>query len=223
MLAPPRSLATAAVAVLALAATAAPADAAAGPSTTTVTLSATSSVYGQSVTATAQVSTLAGPAEGDVLFAVDGTAVKANLGASGTASVVLPRSAVGAHEVVATFVPQVAVRQEASSSAPQPWLVTAAPSHLVLRVTGRGARIASAVRVHLDGDYGTVPTGEVSVAVRRADGGRTRVVRGRLSASGDAVAGLGRLAGGRYRAVVTYAGDAQHLAGKRVETFSVRR
>lgn len=219
-----RSLLAGAAAVL-LAATAAPAApaSAAPPTSTTLVLSATESAYGQTVTATATVSAKPGPPQGDVVFSVDGAAVKANLGAGGGATVILPHAPVGQHAVVATFVPQLPAEQEGSASPTQTWVVWQVGTQLQVRVIGKGARIPTSVQVKAAGDYGTRPTGRVKVVVRHVrTGDRTRRIT-RLDASGVALTGFGRLRKGSHRLVVTYVGDSQHLRERRSGKFYVRR
>ncbi|PKH42766.1 Ig-like domain (group 3) [Nocardioides alpinus] len=205
-----------------LAAAMVPAVALAGSSTTTVALSAPESAYGQSVTATATVAASSGAAEGDVVFSVDGLARKVNLGANGTATLVLPRATVGEHSISATYVPFPASDQ-GSASPIQRWVVSQVRTRLQVRVIGRGARIPTSVQVSASGEYGTRPTGRVKVVVRRI-GTRdsTRVVT-RLSTTGGALAALGRLDQGHYRLAVTYVGDSQHLRETSSGTFYVRR
>ena len=120
------------------------------------------SSYGQPVLATASVSATPGPAEGDVVFSVDGLATKTNLGASGTATLVLPAAAVGEHAVTATFVPQFPTSQQGSSSPSLSWVVAPARTRTQVRVIGRGARIPTSVQVKAAGEFGTTPTGRVS-------------------------------------------------------------
>ena len=181
------------------------------PTSTTMSISIPESAYGQIVTATASVSATSGVPEGDVVFSVDGVATKANLGASGVATFVLPRATVGQHPVVASFVPQFPERQEASASPTQTWSVAQVRTRLQVRVIGRGVRIPTSVRVGAAGEYGTLPTGRVSMAIRRTASGATTGRTRTLSPSAIAVADFGRLRTGRYRLVVTYAGDTQHL------------
>ena len=201
----------------------APASAAAPPTSTTLVLSATESAYGQIVTATATVSAKPGPPQGDVVFSVDGATVKANLGAGGSATVILPDALVGQHAVVATFVPQVPAEQEGSTSPPQAWVVSQARTQLQVRVIGKGARIPTSVQVKAAGDYGTRPTGRVRVVVRHiGTGDRARRVT-QLDATALALARFGRLRKGNYRLVVTYVGDSQHLRERRSGKFFVRR
>ncbi len=211
------------LAPLTLLAVTAQAVALATPSSTAVALSAGQSAYGQTVTATAAVSTVPGPPEGDVVFSVDGLAIKANLGASGTATVVLPAASVGQHAVSATFVPQFPANQQSSTSPVQTWAVARARTRLQVRVIGKGARIPTSVKVKASGEFGSRPTGRVKVVVYRTGArDRTRAVQ-RLDAAAAALAELGRLRKGRYRLVVTYVGDSQHLRERRVERFRVRR
>lgn len=190
-----RSLAAASAAVLALAVVpAGPVAASAPPSSTTLTLSTTESAYGQSVTASAQVLSDGGEPDGDVYFTVDGRDMKANLLGNGTASVVLSGLLVGTHAVSATYVPLRG--QSGSSSAPVGLVVAPARSYLEVQVVGRRPRVATSVRLRVDGAYGTRPTGRVRVDLRRAGAGRVARVGVRLDSTGAAVARLGRLRAG---------------------------
>ena len=218
------SLAVVSAAVLALALVpAGPAAASAPPSSTTLTLSTTESAYGQSVTASAQVVSAGGQPQGDVVFAVDDLRIKANLGAGGAATVVLPRLLVGTHAVEATYVPQFPGEQSGSSSSPAGWVVAPARSILQVQVAGRRTRVPTTARLRVDGDYGTRPTGRVRVDLRRAGAGRVARVAVRLEPGGAAVARLGRLRAGGYRVEVTYVGDSQHRRTRVVERLRVPR
>ncbi|GAA1434689.1 hypothetical protein GCM10009641_28700 [Mycobacterium cookii] len=219
-----RSLATASAAVLALAVVpAGPVAASGAPSSTALVLSATESAYGQSVTASARVVSDGGQPQGDVVFAVDDLRIKANLGAGGAATIVLPRLLVGTHAVAATYVPQLPAAQSGSSSSTEEWVVAPARSHLQVQVAGRRTRVATSVRLRVDGDYGTRPAGRVRVGLRRAGVGRVARVGVRLDAGGAAVARLGRLRAGGYRVEVTYVGDSQHRRTRVVGRFRVPR
>lgn len=214
-------------ALLALAGTgwAAPtrASTAPGPSNTSVVLSTGASAYGQTVTASATVTTAPGPPQGDIVFAVDGLQLKANLPASGTATIVLPKLLVGQHPVTATYVPQFPDVQQGSTSPARAWVVSPVRTQLQVRVIGRGARIPTSVEVRAAGDFGTRPTGRVRVLVHRRGGGDVTRVGRRLSTAGVVLAELGKLRQGRYRLEVTYVGDSQHLREVSVGRFYVRR
>ena len=203
---------------------AAPAPAhAASQSTTTLTLSSPTSSYGQTVTASATVTTPGGPADGDVYFTVDGTSVKANLGASGSASLVLSRdAAVGEHAVSARFVPRLP-GQQPSTSPTVAWVVSQVRTRLQVRVTGRGVRIPTSVVVAAAGEFGTRPTGPVTVTVRHLGTGKTTRRERTLDGAGTVLAGFGKLRAGGYRLRVTYAGDAQHVTERVSTRFAVRQ
>jgi len=215
--------AVAAVLLVVAGASAPPATASVPPSSTALILSAVESPFGQRVTATATVSANPGPAQGDVVFTVEGTSIKANLGASGVTSLVLPGALVGQHTISAAFVPQFPDRQEGSVSPTQTWVVTQVRTRVQVRVIGRGTRIPTSVEVSAAGDFGSRPTGRVVMVVRRVGSpGRTRVVE-RLDITAVAVARLGKLAKGTYRLVVNYRGDPQHLSERQSRTFYVQR
>ncbi len=215
----------AAAATLVVLAGAAPASSvvAAAPTTSTaLVLSTTTSAYGQVVRATATVTARPGPAQGDVVFSVDGAKIPANLGGDGSTTVVLPAAAVGKHEVSATFVPQFPAEQGASSAA-ESWSVAQVRTRLDVRVIGRGARIPTSVQVKAAGEWGTTPTGRVTMVVRRVVSGARIIKRRTLRSSGVALADFGQLPKGNYRLVLTYAGDTAHLAQRHFERFSVRQ
>ena len=223
---PTRPLLVVAAAVLALVSSfgaAVPAGAEAPASSTTLVLSTTTSAYGDgSVRATAQVVVAQGAANGKVYFAVDGTSYMTSINSTGSASLTLPRDTpVGVHAVTATFVPRYPDQQSASASSAVGWVVEQVRTRLQLQVTGRRTRVATTVRAQVDGDYGTRPSGRVRVVLHRTGTrGAVRVVVP-VGPTGLAVASLGRLPRGAYRAVVTYAGDEQHLRQRRVERFRV--
>ena len=217
-----RSRVAAASALVALAGSgwAVPAQAAA-PSQTTLALSDATSSYGDSVTASAQVAT-AGPADGDVVFTVDGLSVKANI-SGGMARITLPREmAVGEHAVTASFVPRLP-GQDPSTSATTTWVVSKAQTYLQARLTGRGAHVPTGVVIGAVGDWGTRPTGPVTVTARHLGTGKVTRRQRTLDPAGAATARLGILRTGRYRLRVTYAGDAQHLPTRYTEKFTVRQ
>lgn len=225
-----RSLATVLAAAVVLAAgglapTAAGGAAPAGtPTSTTLVLSHPTSAFGQAVRASAAVASASGPAQGDVVFTVDGVAVKANLTGGGTASILLPDAAVGTHSVVATFVPQLP-QQEGSAAPALTWQVDRTTVDLGLRVSG--ARPRSAARAHLDlrGDFGTSPAGGVRLRLLRAVSPTRTMSTTRtatLDDTGRATARFGRLGPGRYRLVATYPGDAGHEDARRTVRFRVR-
>ncbi|CUR61675.1 exported hypothetical protein [metagenome] len=195
---------------------------AAVPSTTTVVLSAVQSAYGEPVTASAAVTTAAGPGEGDVVFSVDGVAFKASLGASGTASVVLPRAVAGAHAVQATFIPQDPLH-EGSASPVAGWQVVRVRTRLRVDVTGRRLRNPMVVHVRAAGDHGTTPTGSVRIVVRHS-GRRVRVGNGTLEGGtvrGQVPLPKGPSRRGGYHVRVTYRGDADHLPAPRTLRFRI--
>ncbi len=193
------------------------------PTSTSMTISVPESAYGQPVTATATVTATPGPPAGDVVFSVDGVATKANLGASGVASLVLPKAMVGQHAVVATFVPQFSSSQQGSASPTQTWTVAQVRTRLQVRVIGKGARIPTSVRVGAAGEYGTRPTGRVSMVIRRIASGATAGRSRTLSSTAVALADFGRLRKGRYRLTVTYAGDSRHLLERQLTRFRVQQ
>ena len=73
------------------------------------------------------------------------------------------------------------------------------------------------------GDWGTRPTGPVTVTARHLGTGKVTRRQRTLDPAGAATARLGILRTGRYRLRVTYAGDAQHLPTRYTEKFTVRQ
>ncbi len=216
----------AAAGVLGFSAAAAPVHpaVAAEASSTSLVLSTTQSAYGELVSASAAVTTASGPAQGDVVVSVDGVAFRATLGASGTASLILPPAAAGAHAVQATYLPQDPLVHDGSTSSTVTWQVTQVRTRLQVDVTGKRRRAPIAVRVRATGGFGTTPSGRVRIVVRRA--GRTvRVARGELErgvVGGRLFLDPGPARAGRYRLQVAYRGDADHLAATRTLRFRIR-
>lgn len=194
---------------------------AAAPSTTVLALSPPAPAYGRTVRATATVTSPAGPAQGDVVFSVDGARFPANLTGGGQASILLPRLGAGPHDVVAAYVPQFPDRQDASSSAPTTLVVAPVRTSLDVRVSGARPRAVARVHLGASGDFGTVPTGEVRLRLFRG-APPPRVARTLvLDAAGRSVVRLGRLRPGRYRLVVHYRGDTQHQRASQTLRFGV--
>lgn len=198
---------------------------AAPPSTTTLSLTTPTSAYGQTVTAQASVAVPGSTPNGKVYFAVDdGTSFMASINSSGTATYTLPRDvAVGQHAVSATFVPRYPDQQEGSQSAPVSWVVAKARTFVQTRITARGAHVPTGVVIGAVGDFGTRPSGSVTVTARHLGTGKVTRRERTFDPSGAATARLGILRTGTYRLRVTYAGDAGHLPTRSTEKFTVRQ
>ena len=194
----------------------------AAKSTTTLTLSKSASRYGEDVTATAKVVTSSGAPDGDVAFSVDGVATKAKVDKDGVATLVLPDAPVGNHSVTASFVPKDTAHYDGSTSAPQAWAIEKARTKMRVPVTGKRRDVVTKVGVKAAGAFGTVPTGKVKIKLKRI-GKVGRWVKVRKLRDGEAKAGFGKLKVGRYRVVVKYRGDDNHLDKRKVKTFRVRR
>ena len=195
----------------------------AAPSATTLVLDRTAADYGQDVTATAKVTTGAGAPDGDVAFSVDGgTATKVRVDKDGMAALALPDASVGGHTVVATFVPRDTASYDAST-ATQTLSVAKARTKMRVPVVGKKTSVATKVGVKAMGAFDTVPTGKVKIKLKRIGKvGRWVKVR-KLSDTGSATAGFGKLKAGQYRVTVKYRGDGNHQAKTRTRTFRVRR
>lgn len=194
-------------------------------SVTTLTLSKTASQYGEDVTATAKVTTTAGaagPADGDVAFSVDGVVTRAKVDKDGVAALVLPDAAVGAHSVTATFVPRDTAHYDGSTAA-QAWEVSKVRTKMRVPVSGKRVGTVTKVGVRAQGAFDTVPTGKVTVKLKRVNSMKKWIKVRKLDDQGSAAAGFGELKKGRYKVVVTYKGDTNHNAKKKVKRFRVKR
>ncbi|RYC14666.1 Ig-like domain-containing protein [Nocardioides zhouii] len=195
----------------------------AASTTTTLTLARATATYGQDVNASAKVVASSGTPAGEVVFFVDGIVTRAKVDKDGIASLVLPDAAVGAHSIVATFAPTDLAAFVGSSSAAQAWTVAKAETKVRIPVTGRTTNSVTRVGVKAAGVYGTVPTGKVQLKVKRLGKPGKWLKSRTLSDAGTAQIRLGVLAQGRYRVVVTYRGDVNHLAERKTKTFKVAR
>ena len=193
--------------------------------TTSLTLTKSASQYGEDVTATAKVvgtGAAVGANDGDVAFSVDGKITTAKIDKDGIATLVLPDTAVGAHSVSASFVPKDTTRFEGSASAAQAWNVSTVRTKVRVPVTGKRVGSVTRVGVTAKGAFDTVPTGKVTIKLKRiGKAGRWVKVR-KLDDAGSARAGFGKLAKGRYRVVVKYRGDANHDSKRKLKTFRVK-
>ena len=192
-------------------------------STTSLSLDKTASAYGQDVTATAKVSTTSGAPDGDVSFAVDGVATSARVGKDGVATLVLPDAAAGTHRVSATFVPRDPSAYDGSTTAAQAWEVSKVRTKMRVPVTGKRVGVATKVGVKAKGAFDTVPTGTVRIKLTRVGTMKKWAKVRKFDDQGSATAGFGKLTKGRYKVVVTYRGDTNHDAKKKVKRFRVTR
>ena len=193
----------------------------AAPTSTTLTLARTTADFGQDVAASATVTSSSGRPVGEVGFTVDGVATGAKVGEDGVASLELPDSPVGSHTVWATFVPSDVSAFSRSTSVTKLLLVSKAETKAQVQATGRTTTTVTRVAAKMEGAFGTVPTGQVRITLKRLGTSGRWVKSKSLDGAGAAKARLGKLAKGRYRVVVLYRGDANHLDARKTTTFRV--
>ncbi|HXH78287.1 Ig-like domain-containing protein [Nocardioides sp.] len=194
----------------------------AAQSSTTLTVSPTTIEFGASVEATAQVTTTSGAPAGEVTFVVDGVSTKVSV-VGGIAKLEVKPSDVGVQTVGATFTPSDPVNYQGSSAAPSSFTVVKADTTTRLRIIGKQLGEETSATVKVIGFHRTVPSGKVKLVLRRA--GQSEILetrRGRLG-KGSRGFDLGLLERGRYRAVVTYLGDANHRRSTVAKRFWVSR
>jgi hypothetical protein len=194
----------------------------AAKSSTALTLAPTTGGYGAPVTATAKVTTTAGTPDGDVTFVVDGVSTKVAV-KDGAASLVIDEAVVGTHAVSATFTPKDAVHYDGSSAAPASLKVSKAATSTKVKITGKRVRERTAAAIKVVGINKTVPTGKVKLVLRKAGNQGFHKAKSGTLAKGARAFNLGRLGKGKYKVVVKYVGDANHLRSKTVKRFRVRR
>lgn len=191
-------------------------------SATALTLAPATAGYGAPVTATAKVTTPGGTPDGDVTFVVDGVSTKVQV-KDGAASLVIDQAEVGNNAVSATFTPKDAIHYEGSSATPANLKVTKAATSTKVKITGKRVRERTAAAIKVVGINKTVPTGKVKLVLRKVGNkGFLKVKSGKL-AKGSRGFNLGRLGKGKYKVVVKYVGDANHLKSKTIKRFRVRR
>ncbi|HEV2796463.1 MAG TPA: Ig-like domain-containing protein, partial [Nocardioides sp.] len=192
-----------------------------GFTTTSLTLARSTSDYGQAVGVSATVSSTAGIPSGEVAFTVGGVVTRVKVDKDGVAAAVLPDSAVGTHTVLATFVPSDVAAFVGSTSVTKLLTVSKAETKARTPVTGRTTKTATHVGVKVRGVFDTVPTGKVLITIKRLGKPGKWVKTRTLSDAGTARFRLRLLAAGRYRVIVKYRGDVNHLAEKKVKVFRV--
>ncbi|WP_170866900.1 Ig-like domain repeat protein [Nocardioides lianchengensis] len=187
------------------------------PGTATVTLSVPARTYGQVSTA---VVTVAGTgATGAVTLSRAGRVVgRADL-QSGRATFSLGELAAGRHALTASYAGNGNV---AAATATGSATVAKATSRAKLQVTKKPTRTrAGKVRATITTTPAGSATGKVKLVVRNAKGKAVRTVSARLNARGVATATLPKLAKGRYRVVLTYAGTANVKASTKTVVLRV--
>jgi len=139
----------------------------------------------------------------------------------------------GAHQVGAVFVPADPVFYGGGPHAHPPGgtnyenpvyvgvgFVTTEPR---VRVKGKDADRRTKVRVRVAPEFDSTATGKVKVNLRRLGAKKRWSATRTLGSNARAVAGFGKLPRGRYKVVVKYRGDDNHLGSRTVRTFRVRR
>lgn len=190
-------------------------------SSTVLTLAPATAGYGAAVTATAKVTTPGGTPDGDVTFVVGGVSTKVPV-KDGAASLVIDQAAVGDNPVSATFTPKDTIHYEGSAAAPVNLKVSKASTSTKVKITGKRVRERTAAIIKVVGINKTVPTGKVKLVLRKVGNQGFHKVKSGSLAKGSRGFNLGRLGKGKYKVVVKYAGDANHLKSKTVKRFRVR-
>lgn len=191
-------------------------------SSTELTLSPVTAGFGGATTATAKVTTTGGPAEGDVTFVVAGVSTKVPV-SNGQATLEIDEAAIGSNAVSATFTPKDAAHFEPSSAAPATFKVSKAATSTKVKITGKRLRQPTATTIKVVGINKTSATGKVKLVLRKAGNQGFQKAKSGALAKGSRGFNLGKLGKGRYKVVVTYLGDANHLRSKTVKNFLVRR
>lgn len=190
-------------------------------STTALTLTPATAGYGAPVTATAKVTTPGGTPDGDVTFVVGGVSTKVQV-KDGAASLVIDQAVVGDNAVSATFTPKDAVHYEGSSATPANLKVSKASTSTKVKITGKRVRERTSATIKVVGINKTVPTGRVKLVLRKVGNQGFHKAKSGALAKGSRGFNLGRLGKGKYKVVVKYVGDANHLKSKTVKRFRVR-
>lgn len=191
-------------------------------STTALTLTPATAGYGAPVTATAKVTTPGGTPDGDVTFVVGGVSTKVQV-KDGAASLVIDQAVVGDNAVSATFTPKDAVHYEGSSATPANLKVSKASTSTKVKITGKRVRERTSATIKVVGINKTVPTGRVKLVLRKVGNQGFHKAKSGALAKGSRGFNLGRLGKGKYKVVVKYVGDANHLKSKTIKRFRVRR
>jgi hypothetical protein len=173
------------------------------PSTVNISTDPAQPVYGQKVTATAQVAPATGTAAGTVQFSVDGTPVGAVVPVSGgtATSLDLAPLAVGSRTVSATFTPSNGTTY-ATADGTSPVAVSKAATTAVVKVDAAGL-VATVVAV---APGAGTPSGPVEFRVDGTVVGTAALVDGTARLAHTVPAGAARAV------AVTYAGDARFTA-----------
>lgn len=189
--------------------------------------------YGEPVPVEAQVRVRGSrAAAGWVDFSLGGVTQRVALDDRGTARATFPgpvdRTATNpvistTNFITAAYVPADSRYFRATASYPALVPVTFATTEPRVRITGTDADRRTRVKVRVEPAFESSPSGTVRVNLRRLGSrghwSKTKAIGSRSRA----VAGFGKLPRGRYKVVVKYRGDDNHLGSRTVRTFRVRR
>lgn len=177
--------------------------------------------FGEDVAVVPSVTPVRGTATG-TLSVSTGTATSAVAVAGKTVPVAtLSGLTAGSHELRATFVPEDATFYRGSAATVPVVRVAKAAAGVRTRVLSRVAGKRAALRVRVRGVHDTVATGDVRVTLRPVGRAGKKVRTRTLDRSGSNVVRFATLSRGRYKVVVKYRGDANHLAAQMAKTFRV--
>lgn len=172
------------------------------------------------------------PAAGWVDFRLGGVIQRVALDAEGTARTSLagPADRTATNPVVSdsnfvyvSYVPADPRSYQASDAYPRLVPVTFAPTKPRVRVKGKDADRATRVQVRVEPAFDSSPTGKVRINLFRRGSRKHWTTSRTVDRSSRAVAGFGKLRPGRYKVVVKYRGDDNHLGSRTVRKVRVRR
>lgn len=179
--------------------------------------------FGEDVSVVPSVTPVRGTAAG-TLTVSSGAASSAVTVAGKTVPVAtLTGLTAGSHALRATFVPQDTTFYRGSTATAPVVQVSKAASRVETRVLSREAGKRAVLRVVVRGVHDTISTGDVRVTLRPVGRAGKRVKVRTLDRSGSDVVRFAKLDRGRYKVVVKYRGDANHLMSSTTKTFRAKR
>lgn len=189
--------------------------------TTTATVAAARVAYGAPGVVTVAVGAGDRTAEGEVVLTVGETEVGRGTLAGGTADVALdPTLGVGTHTVTATFVGGEVFKPSTGTVRLTVARTTSTTSATVSPNPVKPA-VAAKATVQVASASGAVPTGDVTVTVKR-NNTVVATLTGTLDATGASVVTLGRLPVGTYKVDVAYGGTSGVAGSTTSTTLTVR-
>lgn len=179
--------------------------------------------FGEVVSVSPTVTPVRGTATGTLTVSAGNASTDVSVAGKTVPVATLTGLTAGSHPLRAAFVPKDATFYRGSTATVPVVQVAKAAARVQARVLSREPGKRAVMRVRVRGVHDTVSTGDVRVTLRPVGRAGKKVKSRTLDRTGSDVVRFAKVSRGRYKVVVKYRGDANHLAAKITKTFRVKQ